>query len=135
MLGVSLQIPIFSGGQRYSKVKQAQIQLEELRLQRENLERSIASQVALAADNIRLNVEQIASSSESVRQAETAHTIMEKSFNIGAASYLNLRDSELALTQARLAYYQAIYNYLIASSELELLLGNAPIEKYSSANN
>ncbi|MBP3535974.1 MAG: TolC family protein [Muribaculaceae bacterium] len=135
MLGVSLQIPIFSGGQRYSKVKQAQIQLEELRLQRENLERSIASQVALAADNIRLNVEQIASSSESVRQAETAHTIMEKSFNIGAASYLNLRDSELALTQARLAYYQAIYNYLIARSELELLQGNAPIEKYSSANN
>ena len=60
---------------------------------------------------------------------------MEKSFNIGAASYLNLRDSELALTQARLAYFQAIYNYLIARSELELLQGNAPIEKYSSANN
>ena len=57
---------------------------------------------------------------------------MEKSFDIGAASYLNLRDSELALTQARLAYFQAIYNYLVAGSELELLLGNAPLEKYAT---
>ena len=132
-IGVSLSVPIFSGGQRYHKVKQAQIQVEEMKWQRENLERSIAMQVDLAVDNIKMNVEQIASSAESVHQAETAHNIMEKSFKIGSASYLNLRDSELALTNARLAYFQAIYNYLIAQSELELLQGNAPIEKYSQS--
>lgn len=38
---------------------------------------------------------------------------------------------EPCLTQARLAYNQAIYNYLVAHSNLELLLGNAPIEKYT----
>ena len=116
-------------------MRQTKIQLEELRWQRENLERSIASQVALAADNIRMNVEQVASSAESVRQAETAYKIMGESFGIGAASYLNLRDSELQLTQARLSYVQSIYNYLIAASELELLKGTAPIEKYTSGNN
>ena len=100
--------------------------------QRENLERSIKMQVDLAVDNIQKNVKQIASSSESVAQAVKAHEIMEKSFEIGAASYLDLRDSELALTRARLAYYQSIYNYLIANSELELLLGNADLEKYSN---
>ena len=87
-------------------------------------------QVDLALDNIKVNVEQIASCSESVGQAERAHDIMEKSFGIGAASYLDLRDSELALTQSRLAYYQAIYNYLVAGADLELLLGNAPIDNY-----
>lgn len=131
-VGLSLSFPIFQGGQRYSRVKQTAIQAEELRLQRENLERSVAMQVSLAIDNIKINVKQIASCSESVSQADRAHEIMEKSFDIGAASYLDLRDSELALTRARLAYYQAIYNYLVANSELELLLGNAPIEKYSS---
>lgn len=130
-IGLSLSVPIFSGGRRFSKVKQVEIQLAELNLQREQLRNSIEMQVKLAMDNIKLNVEQIESSSESVRQADTAHTIMQKSFAIGAASYLNLRDSELALTQARLAYYQAIYNFLIAHTELELLLGTAPIEKYS----
>jgi outer membrane protein TolC len=48
-------------------------------------------------------------------------------------SYLDLRDSELSLTRARLTRFQAIYNFLVAQSELELLLGNAPIESYSAA--
>ncbi len=131
-IGVTLSVPIFHGGQRINKVKQAKIQFAETQWQRENLERSISMQVDLAIDNIRLNVKQIASSSESVAEADSAHTIMEKSFGIGAASYLDLRDSELSLTRARLAYYQAIYNYLVAGSNLELLLGNAPIERYIS---
>lgn len=130
-VGVTVSVPIFSGGQRWSKVKQARIQADEIKLQRENLERSVAMQVDLAVDNIKLNVQQIASNSESVRQADRAHSIMEQSFTIGAASYLDLRDSELALTQARLAYFQSIYNYLIANSELELLLGNAPVDSYT----
>lgn len=133
-VGVTLSFPIFQGGQRYSKIKQARIQVDEMTWQRENLERTINMQVDLAIDNIQMNVQQIASCAESVNQADKAHEIMERSFQIGAASYLDLRDSELALTRARLAYYQAIYNYLIANSNLELLLGNADIEKYSSTN-
>jgi outer membrane protein TolC len=93
--------------------------------QLENLERTVNMQVALAKDNISLNVKQIASCAESVRQAQRAYDIMKESFNIGAASYLDLRDAELALTQSRLTRYQAIYNYLLAGAELELLLGNA----------
>ena len=55
----------------------------------------------------------------------TLRSIQHRLFDIGAASYLDLRDSELALTRSRLAYFQAVYNYLIAGAELELLLGNA----------
>ena len=124
MVGVSLSVPLFHGGSRWNSLKAATIQAKEMKWQRANLERSIAMQVDIAIDNIKLNVKQIASSSESVAQADRAHTIMEKSFEIGAASYLDLRDSELSLTRARLAYYQAIYNYLIAGSKLELLMGN-----------
>ncbi len=134
ILGLTLNIPIFSGGQKYNRIKQADIQVKEMTWQRENLERSVRMQVDLAIDNIEMNVKQIASNAESVAQADKAHDIMERSFEIGAASYLDLRDSQLALTRARLAYYSAIYNYLIANSELELLLGNADIKKYESLN-
>ncbi|MDE6130302.1 MAG: TolC family protein, partial [Muribaculaceae bacterium] len=129
--GLTLSVPLFEGGQCYNQVRQAQVQANEMRLQRENLERSIAMQVDLAIDNIGVNVRQIASCSESVGEAERAHSIMEESFGIGAASYLDLRDSELALTRARLTYFQAIYNYLIAMSELELLQGTYPIEQHN----
>lgn len=131
MVGVTLSIPIFQGGQRAWRIKQAQVQVEQMTWQRQNLERTIAMQASLAVDNIGINVRQIASCAQSVSEAETAHTIMERSFAIGAASYLDLRDSELSLTRARLTYYQSIYNYLVARSDLELLLGNAPIDNYT----
>ncbi len=123
IVGLSLNFPIYQGGARYNKIKQSQIQVNQMELTRENLERSVEIQVDLAMDNIALNVKQISSSSESVRQAEKAYSIMEQSFAIGAASYLDLRDAEVALTRSRLAYYQSIYNYLTARSGLLLLLG------------
>lgn len=131
MIGLTLSVPLFEGGQRYSRIKQARIQADEMKWQRENLVRSINMQVDLAIDNIQMNVKQISSCAESVRQADKAHDIMKRSFEIGSASYLDLRDSELALTQSRLAYYQSIYNYLVANSDLELLLGNADLSKYT----
>jgi outer membrane protein TolC len=124
-VALSLSVPLFQGGQRAARIKQAQVQLWQADLQREDLERSVSMQVTLAQDNIRLNVKQIASCAESVAQAERAYDIMSRSFDIGAASYLELRDSQLALTQSRLSRFQAIYNYLIAGAQLELLLGNA----------
>ncbi|MDE5840697.1 MAG: TolC family protein, partial [Muribaculaceae bacterium] len=105
------------------QMKQAQVQEKELAFQKENLVNSLKMQVDLALDNINRQAKQIDSSKEGVRQAEKAHDIMLKSFQIGAASYLQLRDSELADTSARLSYLQAIYNYLVSTSELDLLLG------------
>lgn len=122
-LGLSLSLPIFSGGTKWNALKQAQVQANELALQRENLVNSLNMQVDLALDNINKQVRQIDSSKEGVTQAQKAREIMQKSFEIGAASYLELRDSELADTSAQLSYLQAIYNYLISTSELDLLLG------------
>ncbi len=122
-VGVSLSVPIFSGGTKWYQMKQAQVQEKELAFQKENLVNSLNMQVDLALDNINRQAKQIESSKEGVRQAKKAHDIMQKSFQIGAASYLQLRDSELADTSAQLSYLQSIYNYLVSTSELDLLLG------------
>lgn len=122
-VSLGLSVPIFSGGAKYYGVKQAKVQLAEIELQRENLIAQLNMQMDLAIDNINRQVEQIASSEESVRQAEKAQQIMQKSFDIGAATYLNLRDAELANTAAKLSYYQSIYNFLISTSDLDMLLG------------
>ena len=122
-VGLAVSVPIFSGLSKYYGLKQAQVQRKELDLQRENLLNTLTMQADLAIDNINREVRQIATSEEGVRQAVKAHDIMQRSFEIGAASYLDLRDSELAETSARLAYLQSIYNYLVSTSELDLLLG------------
>ncbi|MDE6329868.1 MAG: TolC family protein [Muribaculaceae bacterium] len=122
-VGLALSVPIFSGGSKYYGLKQAKVQVEELRLQRENLLMQLTMQKDLAIDNINREVLQIASSEQGMKEARKAYDIMQKSFEIGAASYLDLRDSEIANTSAQLAYLQSIYNYLISTSELDLLLG------------
>ena len=122
-VGLTLSIPLYEGGQRYNRIRAAKLQVEEMSWQRTQLVRSINMQTKLAIENIQLNIKQIASCAESMRQADKAYTIMHDSFGLGAASYLDMRDSELALTRSRLAYYQAIYNYLVAHSDLDMLLG------------
>ncbi len=120
---LSLSIPLFQGGTRYYKQRQAEVAYKEMTWQRENLERSLNVQVRTQMDNIQKNVKQIATNEAGVEQARKANQIMEKSFQIGAASYLDLRDSEVTLLESELSYYQSIYNYLVAESELMLLLG------------
>jgi len=123
-VGLTLAFPIFQGGQRYYKQKQAQIAVEEMKWQRENLERSLHMQLQTQNDVIAKNLKQIKSNEDGVMMAQKANEIMQQSFKIGAASFIQLRDTEDALMAARLAYYQAIYNYLVAESDLEYVLGN-----------
>lgn len=122
-VALGLSVPIFSGGSKYYGLKQAQVQLKEIDIQKDYLLSSLNMQVELAVDNMNREAAQIESSAESVSQAKKAYEIMQKSFEIGAASYLDLRDAELANTSAQLVYLQAIYNYLVSKSELDLLLG------------
>ncbi len=122
-VGLQLQVPVFSGGSRWYGLKQAKVQQAELELQREDLVNTLRMQVDLAVEDIDRQARQVVSSRRGVAQAEKARSIMQKSFEIGAATYLELRDSEVAEMSARLVYLQAIHSWLSASSELDLLLG------------
>ena len=127
-VGLSLSWTLFNGGQRYYKQKQAELSYKEMAWQRDNLSRTLEMQRQIQLDNIQKNVKQIETCTASVEQAVKANQIQEKSCKIGASTYLDLRDSEDALMSSKLAYYQAIYNYLVAKSNLELLLGNADVQ-------
>ncbi len=128
-VGIAFQMPIFKIGSRLYKVKQAQANVAQLGLQRDYLENALSMQVQMSMDNIQKSVKQIASNKEGVRQAEKAYSIMQKSFEIGAATILDLNDADLALTNSRLSYNQAIYDFLAAKSDLTLLLGNTDLEQ------
>ncbi len=128
-VGVSLSLPIIKPS-RYFKVQQAKSNVLQLGLQREYLENSLSMQVQMSMDNIQKSIKQIASNKEGVREAEKAYAIMQKSFEIGSATVIELNDADLALTNSRLSYSQAIYDFLAAKSDLAHLLGNTDLEQY-----
>ena len=131
---LSLSIPLFTGGRRLNKQRQAEIAVREMKWQRENLERTLHSQVINQVDHINKSLKQIESNAAGVAQAVKANDIMQQSFRIGSGTFIQLLDTQDALMAARLTYYQAIYDDLVADSNLELLLGNAPLANYATPN-
>ncbi|MGM9796323.1 MAG: TolC family protein [Parabacteroides sp.] len=124
MIGLSLSFPIFTGGSRYMKVKQTEISLKQLDWQRDDTQRNLRLAVKQQLDNMSTCVKRFDAASKGVDQAERGYRIAQKRYDTGAGTWLEMNDAELALTQARLNFNQAIYDYMVAKSDLEKTLGN-----------
>ena len=122
-VGVSLSIPIFSGGKRYNDVRQAKVQKTELELQRLNTERQLKISIRQSLTTMETNMKSYYAADEAVQMAQKAYDISAKSYNVGKSTLTDLNDAQLALTQAQLQKNQAVYNYLVAKTGLEQTLG------------
>ena len=122
-VGLSLSIPIFSGGQRYHAIKQTRVQADELDLQRENDERQLRIGIRQSLGTMDTAMRTFDSSKEALTSAEKAYDIAVKSYQLGKSTLTDLNNVELTLTQSRLAVSQAIYNFVIAKAGLEQTLG------------
>lgn len=123
MIGVSLSVPIFSGGSKFYKIKQTKNSIEQLNLQREDTQRNLQLAIKQYIDNMNTCVKRFDASQKGVEQAERGYMISQKRYDTGAGTLLEMNDSELALTQARLNFNQAIYDYMVAKADLEKVLG------------
>lgn len=65
---------------------------------------------------------------DAVSSAQKGYDIVAKSYEIGRSTLVEVNDAQLALTQAQLAASQAVYNFLVAKSQLEQTLGQDFIE-------
>ena len=68
MLGVTLSIPLFNGGQRYHNMKQSEIQLYQLREQRKDVERGLKLSFKNNWDLMAKSMEQVVASESAERR-------------------------------------------------------------------
>lgn len=122
---VTLAWPLFTGGSRYYKQKQAEIDLKEIQFTKENTRRGLNMQLQSAVDNLNVAVEKIESAKIAVSLAEKGLQISRKRYEVGSGTTLEITSSENALTQASLSYYQTLYDYIIAKNRVNEVLGNA----------
>mgnify|MGYP003303176474 CR=1 FL=1 len=122
-VGLSLQIPIFSGGKRYHAVKQAKVQAAELDVQKLNTERQLKIAIRQYLNQMETAMKSFASAESALESAQKAYDIAQKSYNVGKSTLTDLNDAQLALTQAQLAQSQAVYNFLNAKAQLEQTIG------------
>ena len=121
----ALNIPIFSGGKRRADVKQAEIELGNLQLQRENVERQLHTAMMQYESTMLTNLKQYHASSENISQAKRGYDIAVKRYEVGGGTLVDVDNSQLAYTQAELSRSTAIYNYLVNQVSLEKIKGTS----------
>ena len=122
-VGLSLNIPIFAGGKRYQQIRQAKNQYEQVQLQTVNTERQLKIAIRQSLNTMETNMKSYYAAKDAVASAQKGYDIVEKSYQVGRSTLIEVNDAQLALTQAQLAQSQAVYNFLNAKSQLEQTLG------------
>ena len=120
---LSLSVPIFRMG-NFTKIRSTKLQISQLSENINYTEKQLNIQARSYVDNMKANAEQVASNREAIEQAEKGREIASKRYEIGKGTILELNNSEVSLTQAKLTYSQSIYNYLAAKADLDKVLGD-----------
>ena len=122
-VGLSLNIPIFSGGKRLNAVRQAKVQASQLGVQMDDTERQLKIGIRQYLNTMETQIKSFSAAEEAVNTATKAYGIAEKSYNVGRSTITELNDAQLALTQARLGVSQTVYDFVVAKSNLEKIMG------------
>lgn len=124
VIGLGLSVPIVSWAATSFKLKQTNLNIENMQDQRLDVERNLRLGAQSYLNDMQQAVEDLASDKETMMQAEKAYDIAHKQYEIGMNTWLDLSTAELALTSTRLTYCQSLFNYLSAKSSLDAILGD-----------
>ncbi len=122
-VGATLSVPLFAGFSNVSRERQLKNSIKQLDLQRDYLESNVKVQASNAIANIGTAFSQMQAVSNTIVQAQKGYDISKVRFDAGMGTILELNSAELALTQARLNYAQAVYDYLSAQADYEKIIG------------
>ena len=121
-VSLSVSSPVFKY-KNFSTLKKTNIQISQLMQNRDYTARQLAMQQQSYLNSMTASAEQVSSNKEAIIQAQKGRDIAEKLYEVGRGTVLELNSAEVALTQAKLTYTQAIYDYLTAKADLEKLQG------------
>ncbi len=124
-LSVPLSLPFITSNyiQTSAKVQQARLEKKKSETLYENVRENIRAEVKNVLSTIEEATKRLQVQATTVQSAERSYNITRLRRAQGIGSALELTDAELALTQAKGNYLQAVYDYLVAKINLEKSLG------------
>ena len=122
-VALSLQVPIISWVSTSYKLKQVNLNIENMKDQRLDVERNLRIGAQSYLNDMQQAIEDIAADRETMTQAQKAYEIAQKQYEVGMNTWLDLSTAELTLTSTQLTYCQSLFNYLSAKANLDATLG------------
>jgi outer membrane protein TolC len=122
-VGISVSIPIFDGFKKASDIRQTKATMIQMQWQREDIVRNLQLAINSNVNNMTNYVEQVFSTKDVFVQAQKGYEISRKLYDTGMGTILEVNTAQLGMMQARLAFTQAIYNFLTSKADLDKTLG------------
>lgn len=125
-IGLTLNIPIFDGFARRSRVKQADIEIQQIQQDIKNTKNSLSLSHKNANLALKNNISTINAQDENMRLASEVYASTQNNYNNGLATLTDLLNAETSLVDAQNSYNQALLNYKLA--EIQLIQSNGNIK-------
>jgi len=120
---VSLQIPLFNAFKNHKQYQKAQLDYKITLDAEKQIQDGIAAEVEIAYNQFQVAKEKYQAAKESSGLAEEALRLANLMYEEGVSTQLDVMSSQLALTQARLNYASALYEYQMARYGLRRVSG------------
>jgi len=120
---------IFDGLSTPNKVKEAEANLKAQKADEDMVKNGIALEVKDACFNLNTATETIKMAKKALEFAEENYRISELRYNAGVGTNIEVIDAQTALTQARLQYLEAQYDYEIAKARINKVTGKEIFKK------
>ncbi len=124
LVGLQVNIPIFDGFLKRSQIQQKEINRLKLANTREQIQQSIALEVAQSKIDYQTAAAQVKSQKANLTLAEKIYNVAIIKYKEGIGSSLEVSSSESQLHQTQAQYVKALYDLVIARSSLDKALGN-----------
>jgi len=122
-IGVNLVVPIYSGGNTTSQVKQAESKYVAASQDLEKAYRGVVKDVRAQNNNISATIGAIRAYKQSVISAESALEATEAGFDVGTRTIVDVLDSTRRLYDANSKLSDARYDYIISGLKLRQAVG------------
>ncbi|MBB6679977.1 TolC family protein [Aequorivita sp. 609] len=122
VLGVSLNIPIFSSGMRSAATQRTRIALDQAKTDLENTKQEIKLDLTTAQSNYQFAIENYENSKKNLRLAERIENKNQVKFTEGLSTSFDLRQAQTQLYTAQQQYFQSMLNVINEKANLETVL-------------
>jgi outer membrane protein TolC len=128
-VGVSINLPIFAGGQRIESIQRAKMQMQQIELSEVNLKSGIYTQYASALANYKGNLYNLTLLKENVAMAKDVYNVVSLQYKQGIVPYLNVITAESDLISSEISYINALFQVLLSKVDLEKAMGNTQVKR------
>lgn len=131
LLGVSLNIPIFSSGQRSAATQRTNIALDQAKTDLDQTKQQIKLDLTTAQSNYQFAIDTYENSKKNLELAERIEMKNQTKFTEGLSTSFDLRQSQTQLYTAQQQLFQSMLNIINEKANLETIL-NIPQLRISS---